>query len=171
MIKSKNINSKNKNNNVHKKLNSQINLDSLRSNFNLNNINNINNFQRRKNNKSLYNFGNIFFINQNHIIKKELEANSNKNEYIKIKYKNNNIKNRQQQRYYQYESEKNDNNNHNNKNVLTASTKYNPEIINDFSKYKKKKEITGNKRCDVNNNSNKVYIKQEYNETQLISEN
>ena len=170
-IKSKNINSKNKNNNVHKKLNSQINLDSLRSNFNLNNINNINNFQRRKNNKSLYNFGNIFFINQNHIIKKELEANSNKNEYIKIKYKNNNIKNRQQQRYYQYESEKNDNNNHNNKNVLTASTKYNPEIINDFSKYKKKKEITGNKRYNINNNSNKVYIKQEYNETQLISEN
>ena len=67
-----------------------INLDALTSNFNFNNIDIM---KRRKNNKSVYNFGNIFFINQNHIIKNEPEpSNSNVIKYInkniKIKSKN-----------------------------------------------------------------------------------
>ena len=134
-------------NKLHKKMNSQINLDSLTSNFNFNNINNI--MKRRKNNKSLYNFGNIFFINQNHIVKNNELEPSNSNV---IRYINKNQKTKL-----------------NNKNMLIVSTKQ-PEIINDFSKYRKKKEIIVKEKIR-GNNLNKLYNKQEYKETQLISEN
>jgi hypothetical protein len=105
--------------------------------------------KRRKINKSLYNFGNIFFINQNHIIKNNEPEPSNSN-VIKYINKNQKIKS-------------------NNKNMLIVSTKQ-PEIINDFSKYRKKKEIIV-KNIIRGNNCNKLYNKQEYKETQLISEN
>ena len=153
-------------NKSHKKINSEINLDSLTTNFNFNNLNIM---KRRKNNKSLYNFGNIFFINQNHIIKDEPEpSNSNVIKYInknmKIKSKNN-VDNDNINRV--------ENNNNkskgNNKNILIVSTKQNPKIINDFSKYRKKKEIILKDKNEIN--SNKIYNKQEYKETQLISEN
>ena len=159
-------------NKIHKKINSQINLDSLTSNFNFNNINNI--MKRRKNNKSLYNFGNIFFINQNHIVKNnELESN---NQNV-IKYINNNAKeksknkvNNNKLRYNNInENENIDKNNFKDNNRLIVSTKP-PTIINDFSKYKKKKEIIVREKNGTNN-FNKLYNKQEYKETQLISEN
>ena len=155
-------------NRTHKKINSEINLDSLTSNFNFNNLNIM---KRRKNNKSLYNFGNIFFINQNHIIKDEIEPNNsnvikyiNKNMKIKTKDKtNNNIINKGEK---VINKSKNTNKNDN---MLIVSTKQNPKIINDFSKYRKKKEIILKDKNGTNNN--KIYNKQEYKETQLISEN
>ena len=164
-----------KGNKKHKKINSQINLDSLTSNFNFNNINNI--MKKRKNNKSLYNFGNIFFINQNHIVKNDELEPSNSNV---IKYINKNIKTKSKSKVNNNELRYNNNNineikkNNNNskckdKNRLIVSTKQ-PEIINDFSKYRKKKEIIVRDKNGANN-YNKLYNKQEYKETQLISEN
>ena len=55
----------NKKRETHKKVKTQINLNALTSNFNFINE------KRRKNNKSLFNFGNIYFINQNQIIEKD----------------------------------------------------------------------------------------------------
>ena len=55
------------------------------------------------------------------------------------------------------------------KNKLIFSIKQNPKIINDFSKYRKKKEI--NIKDKSGTNTNRMYNKQEYKETQLISEN
>ena len=51
----------------------QINYGALTNNFNSNNIDTI---KRRKNNKSLFNFLNIFFIEINHIINKYPESNT-----------------------------------------------------------------------------------------------
>ena len=149
----------------HKKIKSEINLDALTSNFNFNNIDIM---KRRKNNKSLYNFGNIFFINQNHIVKDEPEpSNSNVIKYInknfKIKAKNIINNNDLCKEEKKNKSKKKD------KNELIVSTKYNPKIINNFSKYRKKKEII--KKDKNNSYNNKNYINQEYKETQLISEN
>ena len=159
-----------KSNRSHKKINSLINLDALTSNFNFNNIDIM---KRRKNNKSVYNFGNIFFINQNHIIKNEPEpSNSNVIKYInkniKIKSKNKieNIDKRYGNNMNELEAISNRSKN---QNKLTVSTKQNPEKINDFSKYRKKKEIVVKNRKGLDNN--KIYSKQEYKETQLISEN
>ena len=126
----------------HKKIKSEINLDSLTTNFNFNNLNIM---KRRKNNKSLYNFGNIFFINQNQIVKSDIESNnSNINN---IKYINKKIKeaskNKQRYENNKYEEEEK-NNGYKDKNKLIVSTKYNPRIINDFSKYRKKKELKRN---------------------------
>ena len=154
----------------HKKIKSELNFDSLTSNFNFNNLNII---KRRKNNKSLYNFGNIFFINQNQIVKNELESNNsniNNIKYINKKIKGiskNKVGNKQ--RYENNEEEKN--NGCKDKNKLIISTKYNPRIINDFSKYRKKKEINIKEKSGQKYMSNKIYNKQEYKETQLISEN
>jgi len=162
----KNIIDSSNGNKSHKKINSEINLDSLTTNFNFNNLNIM---KRRKNNKSLYNFGNIFFINQNHIIKDEPEpSNSNV-----IKYINKNMKIKSKSNLENDNINKRENNNNKskgkNKNKLIVSTKQNPKIINDFSKYRKKKEIILKDKNGIN--SNKIYNKQEYKETQLISEN
>jgi len=153
----------------HKKIKSEINLDSLTTNFNFNNLNIM---KRRKNNKSLYNFGNIFFINQNQIVKSDIESNnSNINN---IKYINKKIKeaskNKQRYENNKYEEEEK-NNGYKDKNKLIVSTKYNPRIINDFSKYRKKKEINNKEKIVQKYTNNKIYNKQEYKETQLISEN
>ena len=152
-------------NRSHRKINSEINIDSLTSNFNFNNINIM---KRRKNNKSLYNFGNIFFINQNHIIKDEPQPNNsnvikciNKNIKIETKNKINNKCIYKDKIIINKSKSKN-------KNKLIVSTKQNPKIINDFSKYRKKKEIVVKDKLGTNN---KIYNKQEYKETQLISEN
>ena len=150
-------------NKSHKKINSEINLDSLTSNFNFNNLNIM---KRRKNNKSLYNFGNIFFINQNHIIKDEPEpSNSNVIKYIN---KNMRIKAKDEINNDINKGEKNINKSKN-KNKLIFSNKQNPKKIKDFSKYRKKKEIIVKDKNGISNN--KIYNKQEYKETQLISEN
>ena len=51
----------------------QINYGALTNNFNSNNIDTI---KRRKNNKSLFNFLNIFFSEINHIINNYPESNT-----------------------------------------------------------------------------------------------
>ena len=53
----------------------QINYGALTNNFNSNNIDTI---KRRKNNKSLFNFLNIFFSEINHIINNYPESNIKK---------------------------------------------------------------------------------------------
>ena len=175
----------NKKKDTHKKVNSQINLNALTSNFNFINE------ERRKNNKSLYNFGNIYFINQNQIIKNDFEGvysynNENNNgNYIHFQNKNNDLKlkanNSNQKKKNLYQSKKdskiNENINLNNKiNSLNVSNaKQNPKVIMNFSKYKKKSDIRrhisigGSENQTLNGNN--LYNKIEYNETQLISEN
>ena len=177
----------NKSNNkkaFHKKINSQINLNALTNNFNFINQ------KRRKNNKSLYNFGNIFFINQNKIIENNYESfNSNINNNSNITNfisKNNN--NDKQQKIKTYEVKKNENQIENNKNNLKekknnneinplniSSIKKTPEIITDFSKYKKKKEYRSHfmsmvERIHPTLNEFNVLNKLDNNCTQLISE-
>ncbi len=93
----------------------------------------MNNFNRKergkKNNKSLYNFGNIFFINQNQIPKKLdsdiiNEKTDNNKEKLKII---------------------NDNSESVKLNTLNYSgIKHRPQIINDFSNYKKKAFFNNN---------------------------
>ena len=180
---------------MHKKINTQINLNELTNNFN------IINQKRRKNNKSLYNFGNIYFINQNQILKNDFESinpyinnneNNNSNHLVNCIYKNkikiygDNVdnKNKQQNQIYQM-SNINENNNNikeninicNKNNPLSISNaKQTPTIIMDFSKYKKKGDYRSHFGSMVDrkhpilsgyNSDNKV----EYYETQLISEN
>ena len=169
-----------------KKLIHKINLNAFTSNLNI-----INNEKRRKNNKSLYNFGNIYFINQNQIIKNDFEGvysynNENNNgNYIHFQNKNNDLKlkanNSNQKKKNLYQSKKdskiNENINLNNKiNSLNVSNaKQNPKVIMNFSKYKKKSDIRrhisigGSENQTLNGNN--LYNKIEYNETQLISEN
>jgi hypothetical protein len=62
-----------KRNKLYKKINMQINYGALTNNFNSNNIDTI---KRRKNNKSLFNFLNIFFSEINHIINNYPESNN-----------------------------------------------------------------------------------------------
>ena len=70
------------NNNSHKKINTQINIVSLLSNFNKEKNNN------KKKNKSIYNFGNIYFINQNQYqIHKKNESEINLKNNINIRNK------------------------------------------------------------------------------------
>ena len=149
-------------NKSHKKIKSEINLDSLTSNFNFNNI-----VKRRKNNKSLYNFGNIFFINQNHIIKDEIEPNNSN--IIKFINKNIRIKSKNKENINNMNKEEKNKSKKKDKNKLIFSIKQNPKIINDFSKYRKKKDI--NMKDKNRANTKRLYNKQEYKETQLISEN
>ena len=149
-------------NRSHKKIKSEINLDSLTSNFNFNNI-----IKKRKNNKSLYNFGNIFFINQNQIIKDEIEPNNSN--VIKFINRNIKIKSKNKEKINGMDKEEKNQCKKRDKNKLIFSIKQNPKIINDFSKYRKKKEI--NIKDKSGTNTNRMYNKQEYKETQLISEN
>ena len=184
IIKNTKIHNENKKKDNHKKMNTQIDLNALTSNFNF-----INNEERRRNNKSLYNFGNIYFINQNQIIKNDLEGinsynneNNNNFNYIKISNKNTNLKIQEKN---PLKRKKNlnliENSNKNNENINkkinplnVSNTKHSPKIIMDFSKYKKKGDyrrhlsIGGGEDPTLNgyNFLNKI----EYNETQLISE-
>ena len=117
-IKKKKENKNNIKNNQHKKINTQINLTSLLNNFNKN---------ARTNNKSLFNFGNIYFINQNHSLKKKesnlISSNNYENEF--------NIQN--------------DNYDNSKLNTINYSIiKQKPQIINDFSNYKKKPSYSNN---------------------------
>ena len=167
-IKKTFINSNTKREKSHKKIKSEINLDSLTSNFNFNNLNIM---KRRKNNKSLYNFGNIFFINQNQIVKSDIETNNSNINNIKDINKKIKETSKNKQRYENNKYEEEKNNGYEDKNKLIVSTKYNPRIINDFSKYRKKKEINNKEKIGQDYTNNKIYNKQEYKETQLISEN
>ena len=120
IIKQK-IRKNNGDNNSHKKIKTQINLVSL--------LNNFNKKDNRKNNKSLYNFGNIFFINQSQILKKDSDSLSNN-----INDKNGLNKDKI------FIINNNDNNDDNSKlNYLNHSIiKPKIQIINNFSNYKKK---------------------------------
>ena len=170
----------NKKKEIHKKVKTQINLNSFTSNFNFINE------KRRKNNKSLYNFGNIYFINQNQIIKNDYDTiNPHNNENIgyiinsinnkNIKSKENNIKKRI---IKNNEIKKKINENlklKKEKNPLNRSNaKQNPKIIMDFSKYKRKADYRSHfasmvDQKNLNLNEYNIY-NPEYNETQLISE-
>ena len=139
-IKQKKIMGKDKS---HKKINTQINLVSLLNNFNKKE-------KSRKNNKSLFNFGNIFFINQNQLVKKDSDTQINgvqeKNEINKEKIIiiNDN--------YYEITK----------LNTLNYSNlKQRPKIINDFSNYKKKGSNNNISITNINkpkNNDNKNQV-------------
>ena len=132
----------------HKKINTQINLVSLLNNFNKKE-------KSRKNNKSLFNFGNIFFINQSQLVKKDSDTQiSNLHEKNEINKEKIIIIN---DNYY--ESTK--------LNTLNYSNiKHRPQIINDFSNYKKKgnSNIINNK--EKNNNE---FINQAIKNNDIIS--
>jgi hypothetical protein len=134
----------NVNDNQHKKINTQINLTSLLNNFN-------NKDKNRKNNKSLFNFGNIFFINQSQISKKYDSDILSSN----IFDKSNNGINKEKIIIY------NDNCDSSKLNTLNYSiNKQRPQIINDFSNYKKK----GNFKCKFIDKNNETSIeKNDYN--------
>ena len=185
-INKANYNKSNNKKSFHKKINSQISLNELTSNFN------IINQKRKKNNKSLYNFGNIFFINQNKIFENNYESfNSNNNNIsniINFMSKNNNDKQQKKETYEvknkENEIEKNKNNlNENNKNINIneinslniSNIKKTPEIITDFSKYKKKKDYRSHFMSMVDRiypalNEFNALNKLDNNYTQLISE-
>ena len=146
----------NKKKEIHKKNNTQYNLNALNTNFNFLNQ------KRRENNKSLYNFGNIYFINQNQIIKNDTEninsfTNKNNNNSNIINFINKrrslelNERNKLKRnisdikRNYENNSKSKENININNKiNHLNISNiKQTPKIIMNFSKYKKKGECRG----------------------------
>ena len=126
---------KNIKNNPHKKINTQINILSLLNNFNSKDKN-------RKNNKSLYNFGNIFFINQSQTIK-------NGDSYL---MSSNNL----HEKSIGLNKEKiiiiNDNYDTNLNTLNYSNIKQKPQIINDFSNYKKK----GNNNKNIDNGSSIV---------------
>jgi len=132
------------NDNQHKKINTQINLTSLLNNFN-------NKDKNRKNNKSLFNFGNIFFINQSQISKKYDSDILSSN----IFDKSNNGINKEKIIIY------NDNIDNSKLNTLNYSiNKQRPQIINDFSNYKKK----GNFKCKfIDKNSETSIERTDYN--------
>ena len=126
------------NDNQHKKINTQINLTSLLNNFN-------NKDKNRKNNKSLFNFGNIFFINQSQISKKYDSDILSSNFFDK----SNNGINKEKIIIY------NDNCDNSKLNTLNYSiNKQRPQIINDFSNYKKK----GNFKCKFIDKNNETSI-------------
>ena len=117
---------KNKKKDKYIKLNTQINLASLLSNFNSKTKTN------RKNHKSLFNFGNIFFIDQRNTIKKGDSGYL----FSNIFEKSNNSINKEKVIIF------NDNPNISKINTLNYSVvKHKPQIINDFSNYKKKGDI------------------------------
>ena len=126
---------KNSKNNPHKKINTQINILSLLNNFNSKEKN-------RKNNKSLYNFGNIFFINQSQTIK-------NGDSYL---MSTNNL----HEKSIGLNKEKiiiiNDNFDSNLNTLNYSNIKQKPQIINDFSNYKKK----GNNNKNIDNGTSIV---------------
>ena len=114
----------------NKIINTQINLASLLNNFNKKE-------KKRENNKSLFNFGNIFFINQNQLFKKDFDILSNK------MHENNDIN-----------KEKiiilNDDYNNSKLNTLNYSIiRKRPKVINDFSNYKKKNSNKGKKEKEM----------------------
>ena len=128
---------KGNNNKPSKILKTQINLTSLLNNF----------YDRekiRKNNKSLFNFGNIFFINQTNTLKRgDNYQLSSFNTYEKTSNEDNKEK----------ENILKDNNNNSKLNSLNYSiTKQKPKIINDFSNYKKKGNIDKNNDYNINLN-------------------
>ena len=121
---------KNKIKDKYIKLNTQINLASLLSNFNNKTKTN------RKNHKSLFNFGNIFFIDQRNTIRKGDSGYL----FSNIFEKSNNSINKEKVIIV------NDNPNNSKINTLNYSVvKHKPQIINDFSNYKKKGNI--NNKC------------------------
>jgi len=126
---------KNLENNPHKKINTQINILSLLNNFNSKEKN-------RKNNKSLYNFGNIFFINQSQTIK-------NGDSYL---MSTNNLN----EKSIGLNKEKiiiiNDNYDSNLNTLNYSNIKQKPQIINDFSNYKKK----GNNNKNINSDNGSI---------------
>ena len=172
---------------LHKKVNTQINLNALTSNFNFINK------ERRKNNKSLYNFGNIYFINQNHIIKNDYDTinqinnennNSNlinfANKYKDYKLKENILNKYKKNSYHLKENMNKSNGNLANNSKINplnvSNTKQSPKIIKDFSKYKKKGDyrnhfISMGRTEHPTLNGFNGYNHMEYLETQLISEN
>ena len=120
-----------KNYNQHKKLNSQIYLTSLLNNFYNREKNG------RKNNKSLFNFGNIYFINQTHLKK----GDDNKDKIILL---NDSAESKQL-------------------NTLNYSIiKQKPQIINDFSNYKRKGNLMNNCNDSYKNEINGRNINTEY---------
>lgn len=143
-IYSKKEKKSNINDNQHKKINTQINLTSFLNNFN-------NKDKNRKNNKSLFNFGNIFFINQSQISKKYDSDILSSN----IFDKSNNGINKEKIIIY------NDNCDNSKLNTLNYSiNKQRPQIINDFSNYKKK----GNFKCKfIDKNSETSIERTDYN--------
>ena len=120
-----NINKYKKNNNSknpHKKIYTQINFFSLLNSFNNGKEKN------SKINKSLYNFGNIFFINQSQTIKK------GDNDLLSSKLHDKTIGLNKEKMIFI-----NDNLDNSKLNNLNFSNiKQKPKIINDFSNYKKK---------------------------------
>ena len=128
-------------NNSHKKIKKQINLITLLNSFNRKE-------RIKKNNKSLFNFGNIFFINQNQMLKKDsdiilnnIQEKNDINKEEKIIIINDN-----------YDSSK--------LNTLNySSIKHRPQIINDFSNYKKKGNLKNNDN-ELNIRNNDIIIKQ-----------
>ena len=120
-----------KNYNQHKKLNSQIYLTSLLNNFYNREKNG------RKNNKTLFNFGNIYFINQTHLKK----GDDNKDKIILL---NDSAESKQL-------------------NTLNYSIiKQKPQIINDFSNYKRKGNLMNNCNDSYKNEINGRNINTEY---------
>ena len=111
--KEKNNMNKKKENFNNKNKNQQINLISL--------LNNFNEHKNKKNNKSLYNFGNIYFINQ-----AENRNQIHKKSETEVNIKNNNIA----------------------FNNVFNNLKQKPQIIDNFSNYKKKSQIN----CKININ-------------------
>ena len=127
--------------NQHKKLNSQINLAKLLKNFNNKEKN------WKKNNKSLFNFGNIFFINQSHTSKKLdndfITSNMNNKSNLGMNKEKIIILN-------------NDNFENFKLNTLNYSIiKHRPQIISDFSNYKKKENL----KCNLTDKQNVLNIK------------
>jgi hypothetical protein len=144
IIKQK-IRKNNRDNNSHKKIKTQINLVSL--------LNNFNKKDNRKNNKSLFNFGNIFFINQSQILKKDSDSLSNN-----INDKNGLNKDKI------FVTINNDNNSDNSKiNYLNHSIiKPKIQIINNFSNYKKKGYNFNGKNMESDHNiikNNEILIR------------
>ena len=147
--------SKKKNDKVHKKINTQINLVSLLNNFNKKEKN-------RKNNKSLFNFGNIFFINQSQMVKKDSDIISNN-----IHEKN------------EINKEKiiiiNDNYDNSKLNTLNYSNiKQRPQIINDFSNYKKKNNNKGkniDNEINIIKNNDEIIKPKRFNTDILLNKN
>ena len=125
---------KNINGSQHNKINTQINLASILNNFKNKET------SYRKNNKSLFNFGNIFFINQSHSLRKDSDFLSSN-----IYERSNNEINKEKIIIV------NDNYDNSKLNSLNYSIiKQKPQIINDFSNYKRKGNNKTNKIFDKN---------------------
>ena len=143
---------KNKNDKIHyKRINKHTNLASLINNFN-NRVE-----KNNKNNKSLINLGGLYFINHNQALKRgeKTLVSSNFKESNKFTNRGKLILS-------------NDNNDKSNFSTMNYSlVKNRPQIINDFSNYKKKGDFTSkfyDKSIEINleknNNFNNKYIRQ-----------